>query len=901
MAGPRRHHLVTRHSALRDAFASVVGIDGAEVPGEDVLLPVGPRVFKSSTLARVARTAERLWPLFDAVVRRELTSQGASGLARSLGFERHEIDLIASTPSILSPPVRADFVPTRVGYRLVEWNVDPCLGGLAGQVVFDSFAKAGAARGLFYRDPSSALVPMFARLRGNVQGVLVLIREVDLPKWRLNAQRFVEIAVEAGLDARIVALEQLFQNLSTSAELPWGVVRFFHIGHVSEAHSEIARLLDAVRAEKIQLLYGFDTELWGDKQWFASVPDAARLNGDLRQFVPETRIPRDIEAALLTQKEKWILKPHAGAAGEGVLIGREQNKSDWRMAVERAAKGPGWVAQKLLTPLPTRPAYFDSRTGRVMRRQEVETLGIFLVEGKYAGAYVRSIPVAKGLVVDSTSNFNIVVTRERTSHSTAHVSRSVGLSETIRQLWLTPSPSALKRRLRAFEGLAVQHLVKGGGTMAATGPRQASHGFRRAHLPKKGEAIAGITHELRESLLRFCHDKRDPMYAAQLDIPPADLSIATGVLMRALAQDPVTWTSSRAGTFMEQEILRWLAGLAFANVLQAGGIACAGGTQANLHAMLLARNLALPEAAQLGMAEALRKSGARSLKVIASSATHGSVAAAVRHSGIGDQSLSLLPTNNSDALRLDALEEALATADREGDKVALVVLNAGTVGVGAIDPLPQAIAVAKAQGARVHVDAAHGAMLLFSRLYASRLTGIELADSIAADPHKILGLNQGLGALLLREYGDAEAVAKDPAPYFASAPDIPSFARFTLDGTRPLHALGAWILMRHLGRSGYEKIVDHLFALTERFVAGLDRLKQYELYTRPAMNLVAFRKTTSRSTAIAGRRRGAYAAAASNHFSYYQSPRGEFMRAVFVNPATTEKEIDGLLATLAHD
>jgi hypothetical protein len=33
--------------------------------------------------------------------------------------------------------------------------------------------------------------------------------------------------------------------------------------------------------------------------------------------------------------------------------------------------------------------------------------------------------------------------------------------------------------------------------------------------------------------------------------------------------------------------------------------------------------------------------------------------------------------------------------------------------------------------------------------------------------------------------------------------------------------------------------------------------------------------------------------------SRYQSPRGEFLRAVFVNPATTGREIDDLLGILA--
>jgi len=172
--------------ALREAFGSVAGIDGAEAPGADAFLPAGPRVFSTRTIERVARTAERLWSTFDAEVRHALEAKGAAELARSLGFEPHEVDLIAATPSILAPPVRADFVPTRQGYRLVEWNVDPCLGGLAGRVLFDCFGQAGATRGLSFRDPAVALVPTFARLKGQLRGVLVAIREADLPRWRLK-------------------------------------------------------------------------------------------------------------------------------------------------------------------------------------------------------------------------------------------------------------------------------------------------------------------------------------------------------------------------------------------------------------------------------------------------------------------------------------------------------------------------------------------------------------------------------------------------------------------------------------------------------------------------------------------------------------------------------------------
>src|SRR5262249_28735032 len=156
---------------------------------------------------------------------------------------------------------------------------------------------------------------------------LVIIREADLPRWQLNAERYAEIARDAGFDARVVPIERLAPVLSETGALPWGVVRFFHIEHVASVRAHVDRLVEAVGDGRIKLLYGFDTELWGDKQWLARVPAAAKLKSDLSRAVPETRTARDAGQALLSQQDKWVLKPHAGAAGEGVVVGKEQSAS----------------------------------------------------------------------------------------------------------------------------------------------------------------------------------------------------------------------------------------------------------------------------------------------------------------------------------------------------------------------------------------------------------------------------------------------------------------------------------------------------------------------------------------------------------------------------------------------
>lgn len=887
------------------AFAGLRAVEGAERPGEDELLPAGPRVLPRAALGRLAAVTERLWAVFDAEVKRALGAHGAEAVARSLGFGPEEIALITAAPSLVAPPVRADFVRTRAGFRLVEWNVDPCLGGLASRALIACFARAGAMDGLTFTDPAAALAPSLAALGpgpgSRPRSVVVMMRAEDLPRWRATGERWVEAARAAGCDPCLATVDEAV-HLAEAAPptAPILLLRVFHVEHVPSIRAEIVRLLAAVRAGRARLVYGFDTELWGDKQWLAR----CALPPELARFVPEARPAREVEAQLHADPAAWVLKPHAGAAGEGVVIGLEAPAATFRRAVARAITEPGWIAQRFAAPRERTATYLDRATGRPVPRREVETIGVFLVGGRYAGAWTRSKEVGDGLVIDAGAGFNAVAVRAPAPGSPRlALAPDLELARPLRRLWAPAAAGPLRARLRSFEALAVTHLTGGGGALSAADPRTAGLGFARDELPELGEPLASVARELGGALLPFCHDKRAPDYFAHLDVPPADLSIAAGLLLRALAQDPVTWTSSRAGTFLEREVVRWFARLAFPGLAAASGIACAGGTQANLLAVLLARNLAFArlglDVEQIGLAAAERRAGVSAVRVLVSRAAHGSVAAAARHAGLGDDGVIPLEVDEGDALRLDALEEALDHARRAGELVALLVLTAGTAGIGAVDPLPQALDLAARHGVRTHVDAAHGSMLLLSRRHAPRLAGLERADSVTSDPHKILGLNQGLGMLLLRDGADRAACAKRAAPYFAPPDGAPDDARFALDGTRPLHALGAWILLRHLGRAGYERVVDHLLDLSARFVEGLARTSAFELFAPPTMNLVAFRP---RGAGDGGAAR-LFARVAPSRFrpSRYRSPRGDFLRAVFVNPATTGRHVDAFVRLLASD
>jgi glutamate/tyrosine decarboxylase-like PLP-dependent enzyme len=481
------------------------------------------------------------------------------------------------------------------------------------------------------------------------------------------------------------------------------------------------------------------------------------------------------------------------------------------------------------------------------------------------------------------------------------------LPEPLRASFLPRPAPEIRQRLEAFTSLVVERL-----STSCTEPlprpvpaAQLGAPFS-GPMPEQGEELERILGDIVQHVIPHCREKRAPTYFAQMDVPPADYAIFSGLLIRALAQDPIAFSSARAGTFMERQVIRWLASRVYGERASAGGCITSGGTQSNLQALILLRNLAFQrigvDVNQLGLAEALRQSGLRGARILVSEAAHPSVFSAVRQIGLGDEGIQRIAVDGRECLSLQALEAALARLKADGILPVAVVLTAGTTGVGSIDPLVQGIRLAREYGARVHVDAAHGSMLLFSPTQRAKLEGIQEADTVTMDPHKILGVNQSLGALLLRDEKELQALGKVGLRYYVAG-DVPDLGDVTLDGSRALNSMAAWILLRAFGASGYAQLVEHFFALTAEFIERLRASGRFVLFPEdPSMNVVTFRLMPLRpdgdaqalarenvrneallSRLLAGRRFAA---------SCYRHPRGVmYLRTVFVNPAARLEDV----------
>ncbi|WP_180687402.1 pyridoxal phosphate-dependent decarboxylase family protein [Streptomyces gossypiisoli] len=131
-----------------------------------------------------------------------------------------------------------------------------------------------------------------------------------------------------------------------------------------------------------------------------------------------------------------------------------------------------------------------------------------------------------------------------------------------------------------------------------------------------------------------------------------------------------------------------------------------------------------------------------------------------------------VPTDNRGRMELDALEDLL----RDG-RVGTVVLTAGTTGLGAIDPIHEALLLKERYGVRLHVDAAYGGFFTLlagvdgpEGLAPEPWQAIAGCDSVVVDPHKHGLQPYGCGAVLFRDPEVGRFYLHDsPYTYFTSS------------------------------------------------------------------------------------------------------------------------------------
>ncbi|MBB4277412.1 pyridoxal phosphate-dependent decarboxylase family protein [Rhizobium mongolense] len=274
---------------------------------------------------------------------------------------------------------------------------------------------------------------------------------------------------------------------------------------------------------------------------------------------------------------------------------------------------------------------------------------------------------------------------------------------------------------------------------------------------------------------------------------------------------------------------------------EASGTLVSGGSMANLIGLTVARNVkAGVDVREHGVAAMPQP-----LRFYGSDQIHGCHRKAIEALGLGNGALRRVGTDA--ALRIDIaeLEAAIAQDRAQGIRPACIIANAGTVNTGAIDDLPALADLAAREELWLHVDGCVGALIAIAPENRHLVTGIERADSVALDPHKLLHAPFEAGCALVRNAAAHRGAFAATAEYLETAPRGLAAGvwlhDYGLQTSRGFRALKVWMALKEHGVAKFGRLIDQAIAQARHLAQRIEAEPMLELVAPTFVNIVCFR------------------------------------------------------------
>ncbi|XP_063300895.1 cysteine sulfinic acid decarboxylase [Pelobates fuscus] len=343
--------------------------------------------------------------------------------------------------------------------------------------------------------------------------------------------------------------------------------------------------------------------------------------------------------------------------------------------------------------------------------------------------------------------------------------------------------------------------------------------------------------ESQEVLLSYCKDiirfsvkTGHPRFFNQL-FSGLDRHALTGrILSETLNTSQYTYEVAPVFVLMEQEVLRTLRH--FIGWTTGDGIFCPGGSLSNMYAINLARFHRFPHCKETGL------SGLPRLAIFTSQESHYSVRKGAAFMGIGTDNVIHVLSDDRGKMIPEDLETKILKAKLEGSVPFLVSATCGTTVFGAFDPLQSVADVCKRHGVWLHIDAAWGGSALLSNKHRHLLNGIDRADSVTWNPHKMLGVGLQCSAFLLKDTtGLLKQCHAANATYLFQTDKFYSVKYDTGDKSiqcgQRVDCLKLWLMWKALGSEGLERRVDDALAHTRYLVEEMKTRDGFILVMEP--------------------------------------------------------------------
>ncbi|XP_035386936.1 glutamate decarboxylase 2 [Electrophorus electricus] len=407
-------------------------------------------------------------------------------------------------------------------------------------------------------------------------------------------------------------------------------------------------------------------------------------------------------------------------------------------------------------------------------------------------------------------------------------------------------------------------------------------------------------------------------YAIKTAHPRYFNQLSTGLDMVGLAAD---WLTSTANTNMftyevapvfvllEYVTLKKMRAIIGWEDGRGDGIFSPGGAISNMYAMLLARYKMFPEVKEKGM------SSVPKLAAFTSEHSHFSIKKGAAALGVGTESVICIKADERGKMIPSDLERRIVEAKQKGFVPFFVSATAGTTVYGAFDPLIAISDICKKYNIWMHVDGAWGGSLLMSRKHRWKLNGVERANSMTWNPHKMMAVPLQCSALLVREEGLMQSCNQMQACYLFQQDKHYDLAYDTGDKAlqcgRHVDIFKLWLMWRAKGTIGFEAQIDKCLELSEYLYNKIKDREGYEMvfdgkpqhtnvcfwYLPPGLRYLDDKvEKMKRLHKVAPTIKARMMEYGTTMVSYQpQGDKVNFFRMVISNPAATFEDIDFLI------
>jgi putative pyridoxal-dependent aspartate 1-decarboxylase len=386
--------------------------------------------------------------------------------------------------------------------------------------------------------------------------------------------------------------------------------------------------------------------------------------------------------------------------------------------------------------------------------------------------------------------------------------------------------------------------------------------FNQTSMPEGPYLIRDVLQEIRDKVTVHSVLVGSPYYIGHMTSAIPYYMILLETIIASLNQNQVKIETAKASSFVERELLAWIHRIVFQrsdgfyrkniqNHRVALGNVTSDGTLSNLTALLIAREKALPADGvfpgirKAGVDRALRHHGYSRLVVLVSQRGHYSIKKAAHILGLGEKNIINVPVDMHNRIDIDALKRKIKRI-KKGDqrqglktKIMAIVGIAGTTETGNIDNLWELGTIARQEGAYLHVDAAWGGAALIVDEYRSLFRGIERADSVSVDVHKLLYCPMAMGIVVFRNEKDLGLIKQ--VSQYINRPDSVDTGRFTVEGSRPFACLKPWASLKIMGRDGYRLLFRQATEATQTFKRVLEKSENFEILNHPELFIINYR------------------------------------------------------------